>query len=103
MRATVPAPNAPNGSAPNVPNVGSPSGRLEQRKPPSLGKVTGSDNQHLNPLNARTLDPTSLPALEQTQDPEGHGPNLLRAGKGVLSPPHHCPRLRHRVYRKVSE
>ena len=69
----------------------------------SLGKVTGSDNQHLNPVNARTLDPTALPAQEQTQDPEGHGPNLLRASKGGLSAPHHRPRLRRRVYRKASE
>jgi hypothetical protein len=83
--------------------AGSPAGWLEQRKPPSLGKVTGSDNQHLNPVNARTLDPTSLPAQEQTQDPEGHGLNLLCAGKGGLSAPHHRPRLRRRVYRKESD
>ena len=54
-------------------------------------------------VNARTLDPTALPAQEQTQDPEGHGLNLLRAGKGGLSAPHHRPRLRRRVYRKASE
>ena len=78
-------------------------GGSKNAKPPALGKVTGSDDQHLNPVNARTLDPTSLPAQEQTQDPEGHGLVLLRAGKGGLSAPHHRPRLRRRVYRKESE